>query len=110
MGGVVDDTIDYLTTNSGGLGGGHYTSYARNHDSKEFYHFDDSFVSKVDKDSVKTRAAYLLFYRKRTNRSIGGKARVDAEEQLKSETNETNETNEIAESAEANVSYAGEEE
>ncbi|TIB18685.1 hypothetical protein E3P92_00428 [Wallemia ichthyophaga] len=94
----------------GGLGGGHYTSYARNHDSKEFYHFDDSFVSKVDKDSVKTRAAYLLFYRKRTNRSIGGKARVDAEEQLKSETNETNETNEIAESAEANVSYVGEEE
>ncbi|TIB82659.1 UCH-domain-containing protein [Wallemia mellicola] len=67
----------------GGLGGGHYTSYARNNESGEFYHFDDSYVSKVNEENVKTKAAYLLFYRKRTTRSIGGKARIDAEEQLK---------------------------
>lgn len=65
----------------GGLGGGHYTTYAKNQDN--FYHFDDSFVSKVSEEDVKTKAAYLLFYKKRTsNRKIGGESRSKAEKRF----------------------------
>ncbi|KAL7323542.1 hypothetical protein PS15p_211424 [Mucor circinelloides] len=49
----------------GGLGGGHYTSFAQNFEDKNWYNFDDSHVSKVDVNDVKTTAAYLLFYRRR---------------------------------------------
>ncbi|XP_033647195.1 ubiquitin carboxyl-terminal hydrolase 15-like [Asterias rubens] len=46
----------------GGLGGGHYFSYAKNVKTKQWYNFDDSSVSKVDADSVVTKGAYVLFY------------------------------------------------
>ncbi|KAG1076958.1 hypothetical protein G6F42_025170 [Rhizopus arrhizus] len=49
----------------GGLGGGHYTSFAQNFEDKNWYNFDDSHVGKVDVNDVKTTAAYLLFYRRR---------------------------------------------
>ncbi|KAI8372393.1 hypothetical protein BD560DRAFT_394819 [Blakeslea trispora] len=49
----------------GGLGGGHYTSYAQNFENGNWYNFDDSHVSKVDVSDVKTTAAYLLFYKRR---------------------------------------------
>ncbi|KAI8098310.1 uncharacterized protein B0P05DRAFT_601403 [Gilbertella persicaria] len=49
----------------GGLGGGHYTSYAQNFENGNWYNFDDSHVSKVDVSEVKTTAAYLLFYKRR---------------------------------------------
>ncbi|CEI91625.1 Putative Ubiquitin carboxyl-terminal hydrolase [Rhizopus microsporus] len=49
----------------GGLGGGHYTAYAQNFEDKNWYHFDDSHVSKVDVSDIKTSAAYLLFYKRR---------------------------------------------
>ncbi|WFD33056.1 ubiquitinyl hydrolase 1 [Malassezia sp. CBS 17886] len=60
----------------GGLGGGHYTAFAKNPTDARWYNFDDSSVRPVsDPESVKTPAAYLLFYRRRTNRPIGGKSR-----------------------------------
>ncbi|KAI9474762.1 hypothetical protein BX667DRAFT_463197, partial [Coemansia mojavensis] len=47
----------------GGMGGGHYTAYARNPEDDKWYNFDDSHVSPVsDPESVKTAAAYMLFY------------------------------------------------
>ncbi|GAN07744.1 ubiquitin carboxyl-terminal hydrolase 4 isoform X2 [Mucor ambiguus] len=49
----------------GGLGGGHYTSFAQNFEDGNWYNFDDSHVSKVDVNDVKTTAAYLLFYKRR---------------------------------------------
>ncbi|KAK4516826.1 Ribosomal_L14e domain-containing protein [Mucor velutinosus] len=49
----------------GGLGGGHYTSFAQNFEDGYWYNFDDSHVSKVDVNDVKTTAAYLLFYKRR---------------------------------------------
>lgn len=41
------------------------TSFAQNFEDKNWYNFDDSHVSKVDVNDVKTTAAYLLFYRRR---------------------------------------------
>ncbi|WVF67340.1 hypothetical protein IAT40_002093 [Kwoniella sp. CBS 6097] len=64
----------------GGMGGGHYTAFCRNKIDGEWYNYDDSRVSKADAASVQSRAAYLLFYRRRTKRPIGGISRVKAEE------------------------------
>ncbi|KAI7877569.1 peptidase C19, ubiquitin carboxyl-terminal hydrolase 2 [Lichtheimia hyalospora FSU 10163] len=49
----------------GGMGGGHYTAYAQNWKDEKWYNFDDSHVSEVDEGNAKTRAAYLLFYKRR---------------------------------------------
>ncbi|KAJ1986042.1 hypothetical protein GGI25_005324 [Coemansia spiralis] len=50
----------------GGLGGGHYTAYARNPEDGNWYDFNDSHVSEVSSSKdVKTSAAYMLFYRRR---------------------------------------------
>ncbi|UKZ80751.1 hypothetical protein TrVFT333_008515 [Trichoderma virens FT-333] len=52
----------------GGLGGGHYTAYAKNFVDGRWYNYNDSSVSAVsDPSSVVTSAAYLLFYRRRTS-------------------------------------------
>ncbi|KAJ1836202.1 hypothetical protein IWW55_000049 [Coemansia sp. RSA 2706] len=52
----------------GGMGGGHYTAYARNPEDQKWYDFNDSHVSPVsDSESVKTSAAYMLFYRLRSS-------------------------------------------
>lgn len=59
----------------GGLGGGHYTAFAKNPQDGRWYNYDDSSVRPVaDPETVKTSAAYLLFYRRRTTRPIGGKS------------------------------------
>lgn len=57
----------------GGLGGGHYTAYAKNFVDSKWYYFDDSRVSKVDdpRDAIRGNA-YLLFYRKRSTKPLGG--------------------------------------
>ncbi|OJJ47293.1 hypothetical protein ASPZODRAFT_64832, partial [Penicilliopsis zonata CBS 506.65] len=58
----------------GGLGGGHYTAFAKNFINDEWYEYNDSHVSKVsDPQRVVTPAAYLLFYRRRSERPLGGK-------------------------------------
>lgn len=60
----------------GGLGGGHYTAFAKNPLDGRWYNYDDSSVRPVsDPQSVKSAAAYLLFYRRRTCRPLGGKSR-----------------------------------
>ncbi|WWC91950.1 uncharacterized protein L201_006902 [Kwoniella dendrophila CBS 6074] len=64
----------------GGMGGGHYTAFCRNRIDGQWYNYDDSRVSKADVESVQSRAAYLLFYRRRTKRPIGGISRIKAEE------------------------------
>ncbi|ORY31587.1 hypothetical protein BCR39DRAFT_558054 [Naematelia encephala] len=64
----------------GGLGGGHYTAFCRNRVDGQWYNYDDSRVSKASADAVQSRAAYLLFYRRRTTRPIGGISRIKVEE------------------------------
>ncbi|KAJ2455884.1 hypothetical protein EV183_000500 [Coemansia sp. RSA 2336] len=62
----------------GGMGGGHYTAYARNPEDDKWYNFDDSHVSPVsDPESVKTAAAYMLFYRLRSEGSDSATAKIE---------------------------------
>lgn len=48
----------------GGLGGGHYSAYAKLVEEDNWYHFDDSHVSSVNEDEIRRSAAYVLFYRR----------------------------------------------
>ncbi|GAA5999783.1 putative ubiquitin-specific protease UBP12 [Rhodotorula paludigena] len=70
------DSLTYdlyaVSNHFGGLGGGHYTAFAKNPDNGRWYDFDDSRVSEISPERVKSSAAYLLFYRRRTARPIGG--------------------------------------
>ncbi|KIV81022.1 hypothetical protein PV11_08476 [Exophiala sideris] len=62
----------------GGLGGGHYTAYAKNFFNNGWYEYNDSHVSsKTDSRSVVTSAAYLLFYRRRSEHPLGGPELVE---------------------------------
>ncbi|SCU95971.1 LAFA_0G03488g1_1 [Lachancea sp. 'fantastica'] len=49
----------------GGLGGGHYTAYAKNAEDDKWYYFDDSRVTETNCERSVSEAAYLLFYRRR---------------------------------------------
>ncbi|KAJ2356222.1 hypothetical protein GGF43_002208 [Coemansia sp. RSA 2618] len=74
----------------GGMGGGHYTAYALNPEDNKWYDFNDSSVSEVhDPDSVKTTAAYMLFYRLRASEHTDGSAVTAKIERLISEFKET---------------------
>lgn len=53
-----------VSNHYGGLGGGHYTAYAKLIDENRWYHFDDSHVSPVGEAEIRTSAAYLLFYQR----------------------------------------------
>ncbi|KUI56295.1 putative ubiquitin carboxyl-terminal hydrolase 12 [Cytospora mali] len=57
----------------GGLGGGHYTAFAKNFVDGQWYKFDDSFAGRFSKpQAMITSHAYLLFYRRRSDRALGG--------------------------------------
>ncbi|WFD01715.1 ubiquitinyl hydrolase 1 [Malassezia obtusa] len=74
----------------GGLGGGHYTAFAKNPEDGRWYNYDDSSVRPVsDPETVKSSAAYLLFYRRRTSRAIGGKTREKTDAMAKSDAPRT---------------------
>lgn len=50
----------------GGLGGGHYTAFARNDHDSRWYEFSDDRVSVVESEAdLVTSAAYVLFYQRR---------------------------------------------
>lgn len=50
----------------GGLGGGHYTAYAKNKDDGRWYYFNDSSCTDVRNPAdVRSEAAYVLFYHRR---------------------------------------------
>lgn len=54
-----------VSNHYGGLGGGHYTAYCHV-DGQGWADFNDSNVSPERADNVQSSAAYLLFYRRRT--------------------------------------------
>lgn len=54
-----------VSNHYGGMGGGHYTAYAKNKDDGRWYHFDDSSVTPISEGTVVTKAAYVLFYQRR---------------------------------------------
>ena len=54
-----------VCNHSGGVLGGHYTSYVKTKNNK-WYHFNDTVVSEIkNSDSIITPKAYCLFYRKK---------------------------------------------
>ncbi|XP_053325397.1 ubiquitin carboxyl-terminal hydrolase 4 isoform X2 [Spea bombifrons] len=53
-----------VSNHYGGMGGGHYTAYAKNHENGQWYYFDDSSVSPASEDQIVTKAAYVLFYQR----------------------------------------------
>ncbi|CCX34548.1 Similar to Ubiquitin carboxyl-terminal hydrolase 4; acc. no. B2GUZ1 [Pyronema omphalodes CBS 100304] len=58
----------------GGLGGGHYTAYVKNWCDGKWYYCDDGSVRESNASAVVTPAAYLLFYRRRSDKPLGGPA------------------------------------
>ncbi|XP_037103269.1 ubiquitin carboxyl-terminal hydrolase 8 isoform X1 [Syngnathus acus] len=51
-----------VSNHYGGLDGGHYTAYCKNASKQRWYKFDDHEVSEISTSSVKSSAAYILFY------------------------------------------------
>jgi ubiquitin carboxyl-terminal hydrolase 20/33 len=47
------------------LQGGHYVAYCLNEVEQQWYLFDDSYVTAVSEDEVKSKEAYVLFYRRK---------------------------------------------
>ena len=63
------DTYNYelygVCNHSGGVMGGHYTSYVKNANGK-WYHYNDTSVTEIGvKETIVTPKAYVLFYRKK---------------------------------------------
>ena len=84
----------------GGLGGGHYTAYAKNSVNKNWYEYNDSHVSQVkDPEAVVQKSAYLLFYRRRADPPLGGSKMHELLTEVESE--------EISNSREASPSGEG---
>lgn len=54
-----------ISNHFGSLNGGHYTAFAKNPVYQKWYNFDDSDVSRASASDVVTKAAYVLFFRKR---------------------------------------------
>ena len=54
-----------ISNHFGGLGGGHYIAYAKNHILNKWFKFDDSSVYEMSENDLVTSSAYVLFYRKR---------------------------------------------
>lgn len=56
--------LQAVSNHYGGLGGGHYTAYAKRDD--KWYHFDDSRVTEIENEAdVVTSAGYVLYYVRR---------------------------------------------
>jgi ubiquitin carboxyl-terminal hydrolase 4/11/15 len=55
-----------ISNHYGGLGGGHYTAYAKNKNS--WYDFNDSSVHEISENGFRGSGAYMLFYKRRLAR------------------------------------------
>ncbi|KAG5270624.1 hypothetical protein AALO_G00194750 [Alosa alosa] len=51
-----------VSNHYGGLDGGHYTAYCRNNPKQRWCKFDDHEVSEMSTSSIRSSAAYILFY------------------------------------------------
>ena len=59
-----------VANHNGGLQGGHYFAYCKNYLDNEWYEFNDSNVSKIEKSRVVSDSAYVLFYNRRKEAKI----------------------------------------
>ncbi|XP_039616787.1 ubiquitin carboxyl-terminal hydrolase 15-like isoform X5 [Polypterus senegalus] len=53
-----------VSNHYGGMGGGHYTAFAKNKDNGKWYYFDDNSVSSASEEQIVSKAAYVLFYQR----------------------------------------------
>jgi len=58
-----------VSNHMGGLGGGHYTAYVRNHIDGKWYDLNDSSATSATASEIKSSSAYVLFYKLRAPRS-----------------------------------------
>lgn len=56
-----------VSNHYGSMGGGHYTASAMNKITKHWYTFDDRSVSLNNTGEISASAAYVLFYKRRSN-------------------------------------------
>lgn len=54
-----------VSNHFGGLGGGHYTAFAKNHKNGKWYDFDDASVRAIQENEIVSSNAYVLFYQRR---------------------------------------------
>ncbi|CAD8192576.1 unnamed protein product [Paramecium octaurelia] len=59
-----------VSNHFGGMGGGHYTAFGKNHLNGKWYNFDDAQVNEVDEDQIVSKNAYVLFYKRRSKEEI----------------------------------------
>jgi len=72
-----------ISNHFGGLGGGHYTAFARNrNDTTKWMRFDDSSVSWSSEEQICSEASYVLFY---VRKDVDWKEFVNEEEKEKKE-------------------------
>ncbi|CAB1316995.1 unnamed protein product, partial [Coregonus sp. 'balchen'] len=77
-----------VSNHYGGMGGGHYTAYAKNKDDDKWYNFDDSSVSPANEDQIVSKAAYVLFYQRQDTVKGTGYFDLDREEEEEREGKE----------------------
>uniref|UniRef100_A0A670JK46 Ubiquitin carboxyl-terminal hydrolase n=1 Tax=Podarcis muralis TaxID=64176 RepID=A0A670JK46_PODMU len=68
-----------VSNHYGGMGGGHYTAFAKNKDDGKWYYFDDSSVSTASEEQIVSKAAYVLFYQRQDTISGTGFFPLDRE-------------------------------
>lgn len=62
-----------VSNHFGSLSFGHYTAYAKNHETCKWYDYNDSNVSEVDSiSSLCTGSAYVLYYQRKDLVNSGG--------------------------------------
>uniref|UniRef100_A0A7N8X874 Ubiquitin carboxyl-terminal hydrolase n=1 Tax=Mastacembelus armatus TaxID=205130 RepID=A0A7N8X874_9TELE len=80
-----------VSNHYGGMGGGHYTAYAKNKDDGKWYNFDDSSVSPANEDQIVSKAGYVLFYQRQDTVKGTGYFALDREEEEEDEEEEEEE-------------------
>ncbi|RIA91954.1 hypothetical protein C1645_766206 [Glomus cerebriforme] len=55
-----------LIHHRGGLGGGHYIAYVKNPIDKNWYEYDDTYVTRKSAADISRLEAYVLFYQKKS--------------------------------------------
>ncbi|XP_060948337.1 ubiquitin carboxyl-terminal hydrolase 15-like isoform X2 [Limanda limanda] len=80
-----------VSNHYGGMGGGHYTAYAKNKDDGKWYNFDDGSASPANDDQIVSKAGYVLFYQRQDTVKGTGYFPLDREEEEEEEEEEEGE-------------------
>ncbi|XP_047430945.1 ubiquitin carboxyl-terminal hydrolase 15-like isoform X3 [Mugil cephalus] len=83
-----------VSNHYGGMGGGHYTAYAKNKDDGKWYNYDDSSVSPANEDQIVSKAGYVLFYQRQDTVKGTGYFALDREEEEEEDEEEEEEAEE----------------